>query len=179
MQPERDSFLEQLHAAFPSEPIRAAGAFDQWGTTYPDADAYIEQLDGKTWDQLDRAYVVRRSDALGFLGTKHLVAVLPVYLHAMVEEGVWSPATGMLTLILAKPLPGEDTGLGPTRFDALVEALTGEQRGAVASALRAFAEKDPDGSLGRAAHTALERYWKTYLQAERDLPQTTSREETK
>lgn len=168
MEPERDLFLEQLHGAFPSEPILATGAFEQWGTTYPDAGAYIEQLDGKSWDRLDRAYIVRRSDALGFLGTKQLVGVLPVYLRAMVEQGVWSPATGMLTVILAKPLPGEDTGLGPARFDALVEALTGKQRAAVASALRAFADTDPDGSLGRAATTALDRCWNAHLQTERE-----------
>ena len=78
---------------------------------------------------------------------------------------MWSPATGILTLILTKPLPGRDTGLGHARFDALVEALTRNQRAAVASALRAFADKDSDGSVGRAARSALDRYWKTYLQA--------------
>jgi len=163
MNPDSDTLFAQLRAAFPNVPIRAAGAFDDFGNWYPDAAPYMAQLDGKSWDQLDRAYIVRRSDALGFLGTKHLVAVLPVYLGAMGVDGAWSPATGTLMVILAKPLPGEDTGLGQLRFDALVNTLTDEQRAAVAFALHAFATTDPDDSLGRAARDALDRCWNTYL----------------
>jgi hypothetical protein len=156
-------FQEQLHAGFPDEPIDASGAFADWGRTYPDATTYKEQLDGKRWSELDRAYIVQRSDALGFLGTSHLVAVLPIYLASMVEDGTSSPATGMLTLILTKPRSGEDTGLGHVRFDALVEALTGEQKRAVAQALDALARHDPEGSLGRSAIGALEALWNHYL----------------
>jgi hypothetical protein len=162
MQPQ--DIREQLYAAFPAEPIDPTGAFAEWGRTYPDAAPYRTQLEGKTWTQLDRAYIVRRSDALGFLGTRHLVAVLPVYLSAMVEDGAGSPATEMLTLLLAKPVPGEDSGLGHVRFDALVEAMTGAQKSVVARALDAFARQDPDGSLGRAARAALDSYWITYPQ---------------
>lgn len=163
MQAEHAKILDQIRAAFPTQPIEAAGAFTQWGTSYPDAAPYMEHLDGKRWDQLDRAYLVRRSDALGFLGTRHLAAVLPVYLCALVEDGVWSPAAGMLTLILARPRAGKkDTGIGVPRFDALVEALTDAQRAAVASTLRAFAATDEDGSLGQAAHGALEGHWAQY-----------------
>jgi hypothetical protein len=163
MQLEHAKNLEQLRAAFPATPIQSEGAFAQWGTSYPDARPYMEQLEGKRWDQLDRAYFARRSDALGFLGTHHLVAVLPVYLCALVEDGVWSPTAGMLTLILARPLPGKNTGLGAARFEALIEALTDAQRTAVASALGAFAETDEDGSLGQAARAALDGHWKRYL----------------
>src|SRR5260221_13985411 len=99
MQLENAKTVEQVRAAFPTRPIQAEGAFTQWGASYPDARAYMEQLEGKTWAQLDRGYIVRRSDALGFLGTRHLVAVLPVYLCALIEDGVWSPAAGMLRLI--------------------------------------------------------------------------------
>jgi hypothetical protein len=126
---------------------------------------YKEQLEGKSWEQLDREYIVRRSDALGFLGTRHLIAVLPVYLRSLVEDGVWSPAADMMMLVLTRPLPAKDTGLGAARFDDLVDALTDAQRSAVASALRAFGEQDPDGSLGEAAHEALEGYWNAYLPA--------------
>jgi hypothetical protein len=159
MQLENAKTVEQIRAAFPTLPIDAEGAFAQCGASYPDARQYMERLQGKTWDQLDRAYIVRRSDALGFLGTRHLVAVLPAYLCALVEDGVWSLAAGMLTLILAKPISGTDSGLGVTRFDALTEALTGGQRAAVAAALRAFAESDEDGSLGQAARAALDGHW--------------------
>ncbi len=168
MQPEHAKVIEKIRNAFPKEPIVSEGAFSEWGSGYSDARPYREQLEGKNWDQLDREYIVRRSDALGFLGTRHLVSVLPVYLCALIEGGVWSPATGMLTIILAKPDSVSDNGLGKARFDALLEMLTGTQRVAVAEALRAFAEQDAGGSLGNAALAAFDGHWKTYVPAGAD-----------
>ena len=165
MQSNDVRLIEQIHSAFPNEPIESDGAFGKAGTTYPDATPYMKQIAGKSWAQLDREYIVRRSDALGFLTSRHLIAVLPVYLCALVEDGVWSPAVGMLMLILTRPVRGKHTGLGRAGFGALVETLTDEQRTAVACVLRAFSEKDPDGSLGKAARAALEDYWTTYLPA--------------
>jgi hypothetical protein len=160
---QQEAIVEELQAAFPRVPIRADGAFDQWGTTYPDAEPYMKQLDGRSWDQLDREYIVRRSDALGCLGTQHLVSVLPVYLRAMADDGIWSPATGMLTLVLTKPAAGKDSGLGDARFAALVDSLTDPQGTTIARVLARFAESDPEGSLGRAALVALQSHWTSYL----------------
>jgi hypothetical protein len=162
---ERARVLEQIHAAFPPTTIAAAGAFSPWGWTYPDAEPYMGQLEGKSWDRLDRTYMVRRSDALGFLNTRHLAELLPLYLCSLTADGVWSPAASMLMLILTKPGPGKRTGVPAARFDALVDALTDAQRVAVASALRAFAGTDEDGSLGRAALAALASHWARYLPA--------------
>src|SRR5258708_11547357 len=64
MKPGSQDFLEQLHSAFPAEPIRGDTAFSQWGGSYPDAAPYKHAVDGKTWEQLDRAYIVRRNDSL-------------------------------------------------------------------------------------------------------------------
>jgi hypothetical protein len=166
MQPEHDTVLEQLRAAFPAEPINSAGAFDDFGATYPDAGPYAQQLEGKTWAQLDRSYIVTRSDALGFLGTRHLVAVLPVHLLALLEDGVWSTAADTLILLLTKPDPGKKTGIKLPRFEALVSALTAAQRASIAAVLRAFAATDKRGSLGERARTALEHHWNTYLPGE-------------
>lgn len=163
MQPEQTNLIEQLRAAFPLEPIRSAGAFDDWGTTYPDAEPYAQHLEGKTWEELDRAYLTRRSDALSFLGTRHLVAVLPVYLRSLVEEGVWSPAADTLMLLLAKPDASKKTGIKLPRFQALLGAITPEQGRVIAAVLNAFAIADQGGSLGEAARTTLERDWQAYL----------------
>jgi hypothetical protein len=160
---QNTKLIEQIRGAFPTQPIRADEAFAQWGKSYPDARPYTEQVDGKSWDQLDRAYMIRRSDALGFLSTRALVAVLPVYLSALVEDGVWSPAAGMLTLILAKP-PTKKVA-DTARFNELVGALTDQQRSVVAAVLRAFAESDEEGSLGQAARAAFDEHWSTYVPA--------------
>jgi hypothetical protein len=166
MQPEDDAVLEQIRRAFPSVEIQADNAFAQWGRTYLDVEPYQRELKGKSWDQLDRSYIVRRTDALGFLGTHHLVAVLPVYLQALIELDLESPVPGTLTLILAPPGPGKDSGLGVKRFGALVEALTGPQRAAVAAVLRRFGEKYPESSLAQAARDALDAHWDAYLPAD-------------
>ena len=96
--------------------------------------------------------LLRRSDALGFLGTHHLVAVLPVYLISLVEEGVWSPAAGMLVLILGE-------ALGERRSLAFHEALNPPQRQAIACALDTLAAADPRGDLGMAARAARDTHW--------------------
>jgi hypothetical protein len=70
MLPEHATILEQLRAAFPAAPIDSARAFDDRGTTYPDAEPYAQHLEGKAWEQLDRSYLITRADALGFLGTR-------------------------------------------------------------------------------------------------------------
>ncbi len=163
MQSNQTQLLEQLRAAFPAMPIQSDGAFSHWGGTYLDGKAYGEQIDGKTWQQMDRAYLVKRSDALGFLGTRHLVAVLPAYLCSLVEEGVWSPAADTLMVLLSKPSREQKTGIKLDRFEAFVAALTPAQQAAIAAVLSAFAATDPRGSLGQAAQTAFENHWKTYV----------------
>ncbi|HWU90748.1 MAG TPA: hypothetical protein VN253_25960 [Kofleriaceae bacterium] len=165
MKRDPTAVLEQLHAAFPAEPISAEGAFADWGATYLDAAAYIEQLEGKSWTDLDRAYFLQRADALGFLGPRHLIAVLPVYLRSLVEDGVWSQAADTLILLLTKPGPEKKKGLKLPRFEALVGALTPAQRTAIATLLSVFAMADESGSLGRAALNALNLYWDAYLPA--------------
>src|SRR5207237_3837918 len=135
MQTEHDQVLAELRAAFPATEIDSKDAFAAWGMTYLDGKEYMQQLSGKRWDELDRAYLELRSDALGFLGTAHLVAVLPAYLRELLEGGPLSQVPGMLILILTKPGPETGSGLGKKRFDALSGALSEPQRAAVAAVL--------------------------------------------
>ena len=165
MQPEHTKILEQLRAAFPAKPIQAEDAFRERGATYLDAQPYMKQIEGKTWEELDRAYLVMRHDALSFLGTRHIVAVLPVYLRSLVEEGSRSHATYTLLHLLTKRGPKKKPGISRLRFEALIGALTPAQRAVIAVILRAFAATHEDGSLGFAAQTAFEDHWKTYLPA--------------
>lgn len=158
-----DKLIEQIGRAFPEHVFDARRAFDDWGKTYPDAAAYLEKIEGKTWRTVDAPWLVKRSDALGFLGTRWLVAAMPVYLTAAVRDGVWSPATEMLVLILTRPGVGSDSGLGHKRFAALVDALTAEQRTVVGGVLHHIAKIDPEGSLGLAAVAALEGCWNGYV----------------
>lgn len=159
MKQHQQIIVEQLRSAFPAEPIRGDAAFSQWGGSYPDASPYEQAVDGKTWEQLDREYILRRHDSLGFLSTRELVQILPIYLLSIVEEGVMSPALDTVLVKLTRPTrePRRE------RFDAFVAALNGAQRTAIATVLRHLTEEDPDGSPGRAASDALDNFWKEHL----------------
>lgn len=174
---EREELLRAIDRAFPREPIAGAGAFRDWGRSYPDAGEYAAQLDGKTWDQLDRAYLLRRDDALGFLGTQELVAVLPVYLRALVEDGAGIPAADMLMIVLKRPGTNDDPDLGRARFGALVDALTDAQKGVIARVLAGFVDRHAGGSPGERARVTLDSYWRDYLPIVTDeRPDGTQRE---
>ena len=161
--PDHVHLLEQLRAAFPPAPIPAEGAFSDWGMTYLDVEPYSEHLDGKTWEELDRTYALTREDAMSFLGTRHLVAVLPFYLRSLIEEGVWSIAAWTVIGALTKPKPDKKAGIKLPRFEAFVDALEPAQRSVIASILQAFAAADDGGSPGIAATAALESYWRPFL----------------
>ncbi len=158
MQTVRAPVLQQLRRAFSPTKIDADGAFAAWGMTYSDGEAHEEQLNGKRWDELDRAYLDRRSDAIGFLGTAHLVAVLPAYLRELLDGGPFSQVPDMLLLTLTKPGPKFGSWLGKRRFDAMVNALTASQRAAVAAVLVQFASRYPETPHESAARLALDTY---------------------
>lgn len=150
-----EDLVRQLRSAFPAEPIRGDAAFSDWGGSYPDAVPYKGAIDGKTWEELDARYIVVRDDALGFLSTRELVQVLPVYLRAIVDD-VWSPAVYAVLVTLTRPTKGRTR----ERFEAFIQALTPPQRGVIAATLRYIAEQDTDGSVGRLAGEALDSAWK-------------------
>ena len=143
-------YEEALRAAFPAEVIHGSAAFAQWGGSYPDAAAFRKAIDGKTWEQLERSYIIKRDDALSFLSTRELVQLLPVYLRSVMEEGLMSPALEAVLVKLTRP----KSGVTRARYDALLAALSPAQRDAITAALQHLADQDPDGSIGRDARAA-------------------------
>jgi hypothetical protein len=90
---------------------------------------------------------------LGFLDPRQLVAVLPVYLRSLVEDGTRLSVPDTMLLILNRK--------SRKRFEELAGALTPAQRAAVVAVLDAFGAAE-SGQPADAARAALER-WKTYL----------------
>ena len=72
MRPTVTDVIAQIRAAFPTRPIAFADARGDG----LDGNAYRDHVDGKTWLELDRAFVMRRVDSLSFLSVVHVVAVL-------------------------------------------------------------------------------------------------------
>ena len=151
MQSEQVDVLAQIRAAFPAAPIRFEGAL----AGGMDGGAYRTHVDGKTWEQLDRGYVLGRSDALSFLDPHHLALVLPVYLCSLVEDGTRTPVPDTLLLVLNRK--------SEQRFEEVFGALTPTQRAAVIAALDVFAATE-SGRPSNAAREASER-WKEHLSA--------------
>ena len=158
-----DTVIEQLRSAFPANEIDSRDAFALWGATYLDGADYANQLHGKSWNELDRGYLERRSDALGFLSTAHLVAVLPAYLAELIEGGPFSQVPDMLLLILTAPDSSKSDGVDAARFGKLTAALSESQRAAVATALHRFVQVHPATAHANAAKVALDRYWLGFL----------------
>ncbi len=149
MQATQDDLLAQIRAAFPAQPIR----FDRALAGGLDGGAYRRHVDGKSWEELDRAYVLARSDALSFLDPDHLAAVLPVYLRSLVEDGTRTPVPDTLLLVLNRK--------SEQAFEEVFGALSSAQRAVVVAVLDAFAAAE-SGQPSDAARETAER-WKRRL----------------
>lgn len=140
---------QQSHRRSAAFPVAVPISFEGATTGGMDEGEYTRHVQGKTWPELDRAYVSRRVDALSFLAPTHLAAVLPAYLLALVTDGT-KTCTGSLLLVL-----GDDDH----RKEALRALLSPDQRSAVRESLSRFASTQT-GRLMDALRAA-ERGWIT------------------
>lgn len=165
---KRNILYDELRAAFPPVPIVASRAFEQRGRLYCDAAEYTQQMDGKTWEQLDPQYFARRSDGLSFLGSPYILAVLPLYLHLLLVFSPTSPVAETLLPQLTKPEPSDRyvfADLYPQlaiRFEELRQALAPAQSRVIAATLRQFIASYPNAA--EPAQRALDRYWRIFLE---------------
>lgn len=160
----------RLRAAFPPRPIdaRIETAFGPSGTSYPDAADFVLHCDGKTWEQVDRAFISRCADVLGFLKVPAVVNVLPAYLNLMLELAMdlRSSLPDDLMQLLTKPMPSDRSSFKglverqTKRFDELAGLLSHEQRHAIADILSRVVSDYP--SVGDQAQIALDRYWSQF-----------------
>lgn len=141
----RDEVVGRIRAAFPAVPLDFKGAL----TGGLDEGAYRRHVDGMTWLELDPAYVVTRSDVLSFLEPRHLVAVLPVYLRSLVEDGTNTPVPDTLLLVLDRD--------SEPRFDKIFRELNEAQRDVVLAVLQLFAASE-SGQPADAARHAIESW---------------------
>ena len=142
-----DEFVGHLRDAFPAVPLDFSGAL----TGGTDGGEFRDAVDGKRWTEVDRTLIGRRSDVLSFLEPKHLVAVLPAFMHALVEEGTKTGIPDTLLLVL-------DAAAEP-RFSRIEQLLTDAQRAVVIEALEAFAANE-SGQPSDAACQAI-RGWRS------------------
>jgi hypothetical protein len=78
--------IEILNREFPRYPIDPTDTFAEWGGTYVDASAFRIGVSGRTWTELDAAFLERYHDALVFLGPSSIPEYLPAYLAKFVQR---------------------------------------------------------------------------------------------
>jgi hypothetical protein len=136
----RDQVVRRLRAAFPAAPLDFKGAL----TGGTDGGEFKNAVDGKPWTELDRSLIGRRGDVLSFLEPKHVAAVMPAFLEALVEQGTTTALPDTLLLVL-------DAESEP-RLAKIAKQLTDDQRAVVAEALEAFAASESGQPADAARH---------------------------
>lgn len=136
----RDQVVRRLRAAFPAAPLDFKGAL----TGGTDGGEFKNAVDGRLWTELDRSLIGRRGDVLSFLEPKHLAAVMPAFLEALVEQGTTTALPDTLLLVL-------DAESEP-RLAKIAKQLTDDQRAVVAEALEVFAASESGQPADAARH---------------------------
>ncbi len=138
-----------IHAAFPPRPLDFTHAL----TGSLDGGEYVAHVHGKTWLELDRAFMRRRPDPLSFLDPARIAAVLPVYLEILVDD------RNAETLVPYTLIPLLTRARSKRRFDAILALLDQDQRRAVKAVLEYVATLSASGPLADAQVALL--YWPT------------------
>lgn len=76
-----DPLLEELRAAFVPTVMRAEDVFIDADWEHCGTFEYRQAVDGRTWEQLDRIFLVEEVHSFGVLSDGVARAVLPAYLH--------------------------------------------------------------------------------------------------
>lgn len=149
----------RIGAAFPEAPLDASGAFEEWGTTYLDADGFVADSRGRTWRELDRRFLEYHNDALPFLGPSAFARYLPAFLSAVVHDSDrLDQLPGFLVYLLTRDA---NSTVRRERFDARLARLTLDQQKAVALALTHLEASPGAGNDRQAVTRALDSYWRT------------------
>jgi hypothetical protein len=150
--------LDEILAAFPPHSLDPAHAFDDWGTTYLDAERFERDVTGKQWSALPSSFWEFHHDALFFLGPSVMPQYLPGFLSAVLRR---DPRLDALPGFLLEALTRREG----ERFDQRFACLTNAQRLAVRDALLAL-DADVAGQSRKAdIAAALDSYWRAVAPA--------------
>jgi hypothetical protein len=122
---------QQIAAAFPMTKLSASSYADPHGMwrTYPDCDAFEAGTDGRTWADLDGAFVEEHFMALPWMKPAAFASLLPAYLTALVDGKSQNELPDLLLRQLTRREGRE------AEFDARIAKLDANQRAAVTSVL--------------------------------------------
>lgn len=152
-----ESEIKNLTKTFPPHPIDPVAAFGEWGGTYTDAEKFRQGVRGRSWTELETAFLERNHDALVFFGPASIADYLPAYLAALLRrDRELSALPSFLFGVLTR---GKDT----ERFDARFARLTAAQLAAIARALAAFEVELEGASRQQDVTEVLNSYWRSLI----------------
>jgi hypothetical protein len=153
-----ESEIKNLTTAFPPHAIDPVATFSEWGGTYVDAEKFRQGVRGKTWPDLEPAFLEHHHDALVFFGPSSIADYLPAYLAALLRRD--RELSALPSFLLGVLRRSDDAD----RFGERFARLSSAQRLAIAHALVA-AEAEAEGSSRQSDITeVLDGYWRSLLE---------------
>ncbi|HET9627517.1 MAG TPA: DUF6714 family protein [Kofleriaceae bacterium] len=149
--------IKNLAQAFPPHPLEPTTAFREWGGTYTDAERFRQGVRGRSWPELDAAFLERHHDALVFLGPSSIADYLPAYLATLLRrDRELSALPSFLWGVLTR-------GASAERFDERFAQLTTAQRAAIATALAEHEHELEGTSRQEDVTEVLDSYWRSLI----------------
>lgn len=121
---------------------------------YRDGDL-VEELAGRSWLELDHAFLDRHHSALRYAGPTGFAALLPAYLRRLVEE----PAFNEIPFVVAGELKRYGDATIEKIFDERIARLEPNQREVVKRVLAYLTTREP---METAMSAAFDSYWCSY-----------------
>ena len=151
-----DALRAALKESFPSQPItrtmleeRSAGWED-----YKAGDL-VQQLEGRSWAELEPAFIELHHSALRYAGHQAFGALLPAYLRHLLDH----PAFNDIPFVVAAELKRYGDPTMVRIFDARIERLTAAQRAVVKRIIEFLTTREP---MQAAMSAAFESYWRSH-----------------
>src|ERR1700685_4077926 len=123
--------------AFPPSIIdpKTFTSYGPWNS-YPSATAFIEEIDGNSWNTIGHKFVDRHFLALSHTDPAGFVALLPAYVSALLS---CKSQSQMVPLVLSQLTRTEEW---PEKFDERAASLTNAQKAVVVQALEELHKDD-------------------------------------
>lgn len=116
-----DDLLKAVAEAFPPHPLDPSRMKRSWAGGYLDGAAFRADLDGRRWDDLNRAFMEFHGETIHFLKPPAFAELLPAYLVTVLRH---EERLDMLpTFVISALTPPDDSELRPS-YVANLASLT-------------------------------------------------------
>ena len=152
---EADALCAALNALFPPRPITRAMLEEPtagW-EDYKGGDL-VQQLEGRSWDELEPAFIEQHHSALRYTGPEAFGALLPAYLRHLLQHRAFND----IPFVVAGELQRYGNPVNVGVFDARIERLTAAQRAVVKRIVAFLTTREP---MQAAMSATFESYWRS------------------